>query len=233
MNRRHFPFIIILTCAALTSGLAQPKIQVVGGTKIDLGSIYRGAVVERKVMLKNIGSDTLVVSRVDPSCGCTGTVVSNDHITAGKTGTLLITFNSKNFTGPVHKSVTINSNATDEPRTIVEFTATVIDEIVLAPPQLWFKNAEVGKAAVLTLSIKNGGKDDLKLTGYRTQLQGFALKFPSEAIAPGKTAEVIAEFTPARVIPVIGDAVFLGTNNPRQPEIYIPIYGNAKEFKFE
>ena len=80
MNRRHFPFIIILTCAALTSGLAQPKIQVVGGTKIDLGSIYRGAVVERKVMLKNIGSDTLVVSRVDPSCGCTGTVVSNDHI---------------------------------------------------------------------------------------------------------------------------------------------------------
>ncbi len=233
MNLRSVSYIIIAACAITATGPAQPKLQVVGGTKIDLGSIYRGAVVERKVTLKNAGSDTLIVSRVDPSCGCTGTVVSNDHIGAGKTGLLLITFNSKNFSGPIHKSVTINSNAADEPRTMVEFTATVIDEIVLAPPQLWFKNAEVGKASTITLSIKNSGKDDLKLTGYRSQLQGFALKVPSDPIAPGKTVELVAEFKPERVIPVIGEAVFLSTNNPRQPEIYIPIYGNAKEFKFE
>jgi len=233
MNSRSISLLMSIACAIVSTASAQPKLQVVGGTKFDLGSIYRGAVVERKVSLKNIGSDTLIVSRVDPSCGCTGTVVSNDHISAGKTGTLLITFNSKNFSGPVHKSVTINSNAEDEPRTTIEFTATVIDEIVLAPPQLWFKNAEVGKATTITISIKNSGKDDLKLTGYRTQLQGLALKFPSEPIAPGKTVELVAEFTPERVIPVIGEAVFLGTNNPRQPEIYIPVYGNAKEFKFE
>jgi hypothetical protein len=45
--------------------------------------------------------------------------------------------------------------------------------------------------------------------------------------------KIVAEFTPTNAMPVISDAVFLLTSNPRQAEIYVPVFGNAKEFKFE
>jgi subtilase family serine protease len=116
---------------------------------------------------------------------------------------------------------------------LIEFTATVIDEIAITPQQFWFKDAEVGKKSRIVLSVNNNGKEPLRLTGWRTQLEGFVLTLPSGSIDPGKSAEIVAEFTPAKPAPIISDAVFLNTSNQRQPEVYLPVYGNAREFKFE
>ena len=85
----------------------------------------------------------------------------------------------------------------------------------------------------MSLTVKNNGKDPLKLTGWRCQLSGFSLIVPAEPIEPGKSATLDAEFVPARTAPILSDGVFLQTSNPRQSEVFIPIYGNAREFKFE
>jgi hypothetical protein len=228
----HLFFLFL--CPILSLPLsAQPRLEIAGGNKFDLGRINRGSVVERKVELKNIGNETLVLEKVEASCGCTGTVVSKDQIPAGQTGTVLITFNSKNFSGPVHKSVTVRTNIPDAPPAVIEFTATVFDEIVLNPQQFWFKDAEVGRTASLTITVRNDGEDNLTLSGFRTTLQGFSMKLPQGAIKPGQEAKIVGEYAPKNESPVISEGVFVKTSNPRQPEIFVPIYGNAKVFKFE
>jgi hypothetical protein len=212
---------------------AQPNIEIGGGNKFDLGDIYRGAVVNRKVTVKNTGSGTLILDKLEASCGCTGAVTSNDHIAAGDSGSILITFNSKNFTGDIHKTVTVNSNAAENPRLVIEFTAKVIDEILMTPQEIWFRDAEVGKTASLTIAVRNFGHEDLQLTGFRCQLPGFTMKLPTKPIKPGKEDKIIAEFVPAKASGFITDGVFITTSNPRRSEIFIPVYGNAKEFKFQ
>ena len=74
--------------------------------KFDLGKIDRGVVAKKELTIKNAGTEKLVLGNVEVSCGCTGTVVSNKELLPGDTTSLLITFNSKNFNGPVHKTVT-------------------------------------------------------------------------------------------------------------------------------
>ena len=37
------------------------------------------------------------------------------------------------------------------------------------------------------MTIKNNGKEPLKITGWRCQLAGFKLTIPAEPIEPGKT----------------------------------------------
>ena len=175
----------------------------------------------------------MVLSKVDVSCGCTGTIVSAHQIQRGDSGTLLITFNSKNFSGPVHKTVTINSNAKDSPQQTIEFTADVVDEVLLTPNQFWFKDAEVGKPSSVTLTVKNNSKQELVFKSFRTSLEGFVLQLPEQPLKPGAEGKITAEFTPRKAAAYIGDAVFVTTSNTRQPEIYIGIFGNAKEFKFE
>ena len=233
MRGSPLAFSIMLIAVTVSWAIGQPKFEVAEGTKFDFGPINRGKVASKNLTLQNTGTDTLVIGRVEVSCGCTGTMVSNSRIAPGSSGTLLITFNSRNFSGVVHKSVTINSNAQDAPQTLVEFGATVIDEVKITPEQFLFRDAKAGILSTASITVRNEGKEKLEFTGFRSQLGGLSINLPAKAIEPGKSAELVAVFTPKNTIPVLSDGVFINTSNPRQPEIYIPIYGNVKEFRFE
>ena len=224
--------LVILFCTAAATALAQPALEIVGGTSFDFGSVSKGTIVEKKMTLKNSGTETLELGRVDASCGCTGTILSDQKIGPGKTGTLQITFNSRNFSGPVHKTVTVHSNAPSSPATMLTFTANVIEEITLNPPQIWFRDAQVGVVSTSVITIRNQGKGPLRLTGAKTQLEGFSLKLPEGAIEPGAAAQIVAEYKPSTARPVLSDGVFVTTTNSAQPQLFIQIYGNVKEFKF-
>jgi hypothetical protein len=212
---------------------AQPRLLIVEGDKFSFGTVYRGEVAEKRLTLRNAGTDTLVLDRVDVSCGCTGTIMSAKRIPGGTSGTLLITFNSKNFSGRVHKTVMIHSNALDKPEQVVEFTAEVINEILLTPSQFWFKDAEVGRLNKVVLTVKNNSTGELFLKSFRTALDGFTLRLPEAPLKPGAEIQMTAEYTPKKALPFLAEGVFVLTSNTHQPEIYIPIYGNVKEFKFQ
>lgn len=225
---------LALTLAALSAAtLAQPRLQLLDGTRIDFGALNRGTVAERKLTLKNVGTDTLVISRVDASCGCTGTMMSDQRIKPGGTGTLMITFNSKSFSGPVHKTVSIHSNTVEGTTTVIEFVAEVVEEVSVEPTALWFRDAQVGVLSSATVLVRNQGKTPFKLTGVKTQLEGLTLELPQDPIEPGKSARITAGFKPSAARPVLSDGVFITTTSNAQPQLYIQIYGNVKEFKFE
>jgi hypothetical protein len=207
------------------------KLVVTEGTQFDFGKIYRGSVMERQLTLKNAGTDTLVMGNIGVSCGCTGAMVTAERIPPGGTGSVRITFNSKNFAGPVHKTVTLNSNGDSLGYTIIEFTASVIDEIGLNPQSILVPGAEVNKTSTVILTVTNNGMTPLSLTGYRTQLKGLVLKLPPDPIPPGGTVELRAEFTPEAPSSMLTEGVFVTTNNMRQPEVYLQVYGGVRQAK--
>ena len=228
--------VFCLTMLLFTTGIAlqaQPKIEFPAGPTFDLGEIYRGEVVEHKVMFKNAGDETLIVQDVVPSCGCTGSLISQREVPAGGTGTILLTFNSKNFNGSVHKTVSVRSNAANAPTAIIDFTATVKQELIVTPLQLWFKGAEVGRETQVKFTVRNEGEKPVELKSYRTGLRGLSLKLPEKTIPPDSEATLVATFAPPKPVPTIADAVFITTTNPRVPELYVPVFGNAVVFKFE
>jgi hypothetical protein len=230
---KKFLVVALVIALAPLASLAQPQLKVLDGLSFDLGKVGRGSVSTKRLILKNAGSDTLKIGQVEVSCGCTGTVVSNKNLAGGDTTSLLITFNSKNFSGPVHKSVTINSNSVGMPKTIVEFTANVTEDMSFSSMQFYYKDAEVGRKAYTTVTVKNTSENDLLITGYRTKLEGFLLKYPKSKIAPGESADLIGEYTPAKALPVLSDGVTITTSSAAQPEIYLYIFGTVKEFKFQ
>ena len=232
MKRGYFVILLLLCCALYSKSIAQPKLEIVEGTALDFGSINRGEVITRDVTLKNVGTETLVIGRAEASCGCTGTLVSSDHIPPGKTSALQIMFNSKNFSGPVHKSITINSNAQEAARTVLEFTVTVIDEVKVLPGYFLFRDAMVGRASTYPVKVRNEGAEAFEITGFKTQLEGFSIALPTKPINPGESVDIVATLAP-KATTTLSDGVFLTTTNAHQPEVYIRILGNVREFKFE
>ncbi|HXG01422.1 MAG TPA: DUF1573 domain-containing protein, partial [Bacteroidota bacterium] len=188
---------LALSFVAAGLAYAQPKIEIVGGTSFNFGTIYRGKIAERVVVVKNTGTETLQIGQIQASCGCTGTVISNSSIPPGKTGEIKITFNSTNFSDSVRKSVTIHSNALNAPQLVLQFSGYVVQEISVSPPQFWFRDAEVGRPAWASVRITNNSTEPVTLTGYQTALQGFTLKLPKEPIKPGQSIDLMAELKAA------------------------------------
>jgi hypothetical protein len=233
MKRIHFGLAGVMVCLACCMAIAQPKLEAVQGLTFNLGTISRGMVMTHQVTLKNAGTEVLHLGPIEASCGCTGAVASEESLRPSTSTTLTITFNSKNFTGQVHKTVTVKTTPAIDPPMVIEFTATVIDEITVQPSQLWYKDAEVGRMSSRTVTVTNNGKEPLKLTAWHSGLAGLVLKLPAGAIEPGKSADIVAEFTPEKVNSILSEAAFVTTSNPNRPELFLPVYGNAKEFKFQ
>lgn len=206
---------------------AQPAISIPDGKKFSLGEMNRGAVMEHTLTVANTGTDTLIIQRVDVSCGCTGSMLSQDRIPPHGKGTLKITFNSKNFTGAIHKSLTICSNAADDPRCLIEFDGTVIQEITCSPEFLWYQDASVGSTTERSLTIRNEGKHAFKLLGYSTGLDGLSAILPTQDIKPGDTVEVRVSYHPTQQQSLLSNQLTLQTSHRQQSEIKVGVYGNV------
>jgi hypothetical protein len=70
--------------AIATVAVAQPRIAVSEGTSVDLGRVYRGALVEKTLTVTNPGTEELVLGAIDASCGCTGTATAAECPPGGK-----------------------------------------------------------------------------------------------------------------------------------------------------
>lgn len=230
MKKRALVFLLGFSIIAVTA-VAQPRLKVVEGLKIDFGRVDRGKLATRQLTLKNIGDQKLNLGKVEVSCGCTGTVISKKELKPGDTTSMLITFNSSAFTGPVHKSLTINSNAADAPRTVVDLSAIVIEDLSFSPAWFFFKDAEADRKSTAVVKVKNESTKDLVITGFRTQLPHFTLKYPQTPFSPGSTVDLTAEFTPENAMPVLSDSVFITTSSRIQPELYIRVYRTVKKVK--
>ncbi len=105
---------------APTSG---PKIEFIK-TEHDYGSIQKGANGDCEFTFKNIGTEPLILSSVKASCGCTTPNYSKEPIMPGKTGSIKVHYNTNNI-GGFNKTVTVNSNAANNPRVILRVKGSV------------------------------------------------------------------------------------------------------------
>src|SRR5687767_2144515 len=81
----------------------------------DFGDMIQGAKSEHIFKFKNSGTEPLLISEVVTTCGCTGKSWSREPILPGKTGELVISFNSKGKEGRQNKKITILSNSSINP----------------------------------------------------------------------------------------------------------------------
>ena len=111
----------ILTLAVALFGFAaQAQEQPTEGAKIQFaekvinyGKIEIGANGTRVFKFKNEGTEPLVLNSVRASCGCTTPKWTREPIAPGAEGNITVKYDT-NRMGNFHKTVTVNSNATNK-----------------------------------------------------------------------------------------------------------------------
>ena len=78
-------------------------------TSHDFGKIKQNTPVSHEFKFTNNGTDVLVISTVQASCGCTVTEYTRDPVPPGSEGYVKATYNAAHI-GAFNKTVTINAN---------------------------------------------------------------------------------------------------------------------------
>lgn len=106
--------------------------QVETGAKIefskethDYGTVKYGADGACTFEFKNTGNEPLIISNAKGSCGCTVPEWPKEPIAPGAKGSIKVKYDTKR-PGAINKSVTITSNAVNEPTKIIRIKGNVL-----------------------------------------------------------------------------------------------------------
>ncbi len=94
-------------------------------TEIDYGKIEKNSDGKRVFEFTNTGDVPLIIQRTKSSCGCTVPTKPEKPIMPGKTGKIVVAYNTHRI-GPFRKTVTIYSNAENNV-VILKIKGRVID----------------------------------------------------------------------------------------------------------
>ena len=130
-------FALICLFASMTFGMANAqndkKDVPANGAKIrfvetehNYGDLQKGGNGDCEFTFVNEGNEPLILSKVKASCGCTTPSYTQKPVMPGKTGTIKVLYNTNNV-GGFSKTVTVESNAVDNPRVVLKIKGTVHD----------------------------------------------------------------------------------------------------------
>lgn len=95
--------------------------------EFDFGTIEQGESTTHEFKFTNTGSEPLIISKAEGSCGCTVPIFPKEPIMKNQSATIKVTFNSTGKFGIQDKTVTITSNAKQNPM-IIHIKGTVLKQ---------------------------------------------------------------------------------------------------------
>ena len=129
MKNSILSLVLIFAGGITTTAVAQQLIQ---GAAIefeqevhDYGNIPQGANGTYSFVFTNTGTEPLLISNAKGSCGCTVPTWPQEPIAPGASAKLDVTYDTQRI-GAISKTVTINSNAVNEPIKVIRIAGNVL-----------------------------------------------------------------------------------------------------------
>ncbi len=223
MRRFPLPTLVLLPVLLLAGAAAAQSIKL-DPTFMDLGKMKQMDTRSFTVKVTNVGAGLLIIDDVHADCGCTVPELKVKALKAGETTDMTIHFDSKSFTGEVHKIVHISSNDPDNPKLEFNLTADVRAVLAIDPvsERIGFPKAMFGETA--TREVTFTAPDlNLKIQASASQKGLFGIKVTNNV--SGDPHKSVLEITrPAKLEPgQHEDMVRVTTNVPERATVDISL----------
>lgn len=130
---------LLLVGMSFNNAQAQGEVNLQGGPVInvdkethDYGQVTYAGDGQCTFKITNTGTTDLLITEARGSCGCTVPTYTKEPIAPGQSTTITVNYDTKRE-GDFAKTVTIMSNATNEPVKVVKIKGTVLPNPTPAP----------------------------------------------------------------------------------------------------
>ena len=207
-----------------------PKM-VVPHKVMDVGTVPRGEIAEVAFEIVNEGSAPLEIRAVRPTCGCT--VADYDkEIAPGETGAVRATLATRDFVGPIAKSILIMTNDPEEPTVNVVIKADVKPYVEVLPRPLVRFNAVQHEEMTESLVLApHTGDDAFTITRVDSTIPFVETswsKLEGEDAIDGKSGpqyKVALELSDDAPVGPVSGILTVYTDHPKAAEVPVKVYG--------
>jgi len=193
----------------------------------DFGKVKSGELVKHTFIFTNIGNELLVLTNVQPSCGCTTAGEWTRQVEPGKTGSIPIQFNSANYGGAVLKTVTVTCNDKAQPSIGLQVKGSVWKPIDVNPMFAMMNIAPDTQSNVTSkVHIVNNMDELITLSPPESNNTNFTATLVTNT--PGKDFDVIVTAMPPFAQPNMQSQISLKTSSTNAPTISVTAWANVQ-----
>ena len=232
MNRFIISLLMIFLAfiSSATTLPAQPKLEIEGGDSYNWGKVKpKDSPLKASIKIFNTGNDTLRISNVKPSCGCTTAPLDKNVIPPKGFSTLSITLNVPPHPGTVTKSVTISSNdKLNNGMKILLLNADVYQAISYFPSTYFsFGNAHKGEETASKMVLKNASDKDIILDSVVVDQKNFSISMKNGDKIPAHGDYEVTAKTKLDVVGPFNFRMTAKTSDPDTPELQLSGFGQV------
>jgi hypothetical protein len=201
----------------------------------DYGTVPKGEKLNWAFEVKNTGDSDLQILAAKPGCGCT--VADFDKvIKPGQTGKVTAHVDTTNFSGPIAKAITLETNDPNTPTSQLTIHAIVKPYVEAYPAGFVRFNMLQGDAETQSVTIYSEEEEPFEITKIEVPGEWVKADFhkieKQEDLAvgvgrPGQTqykVDITAGGPDAKLGP-LADKIRIVTNSKHQPEYFVSLSG--------
>ncbi|GAB3812996.1 hypothetical protein GCM10028895_04580 [Pontibacter rugosus] len=178
----------------------------------DFGTIAEGTQASYVFRVKNVGTQPVIISDVQPSCGCTTPTWTKEPLMPGKIGMIKAEYNSTGRPGAFNKSIVVTSNAATPSKLLYikgevgpkDLNLSYTSEQKALSPRLAigstnynFGKLEKGQKAVAKFRIRNNGRQPLIIQGVKSACNCISYRTSVPELKAGEVATLELTYVPA------------------------------------
>jgi hypothetical protein len=189
----------------------------------DFGKISGEAKVSHRFKVTNTGKAPLNITRLNPSCGCTSTVLGKWTLVPEESTEVEVTFNPAGFRGLSRKSIQVVSDDPVQPTTTLTFQAEVVREITPSTDSVFFQDLTRTAPRKASVKLTSGTHEPVKITEAKAPGAPYLTVSTRQ---DGRDAWVDLTLDGSRVPEgkqIGADSIFVRTTNPKVPTIPITV----------
>lgn len=219
--------------AATTENAATPRLTIVEPLK-DFGTVAKGEKIDWTFAIKNTGASDLHILSAQPGCGCT--VAEFDKvIKPGETGKVATHIDTTQFSGPISKYVTLQTDDPNTPSSQLTVHAVVKPYVDASPAG--FARFQMLQGETQTATIKLFSEEEAPFEITKVEVPGDWVKVNYSKITdeaervqtgrPGQNQFKVDITAGGKTAPIgpLAHKVKIYTNSKYQPEFQVSIIG--------
>ncbi|MDI6774914.1 MAG: DUF1573 domain-containing protein [Verrucomicrobiota bacterium] len=187
----------------------------------DFGEHNNTSDLDHVFLLRNEGTEPLVVARVRTGCGCSKTELSTNTIAPGANATLKARVCIKGFAGAKRSSIYVHSNDSSHPVFQLRVTGTAVSEIEIKPHTVLLQWRSGERPPEATVAVVNKFAAPFQITEVQSSSPSFSASVTTNSA--GQSYTVAIHVATNQVTGSYYGAIKMATDHPRSRNLTIPV----------
>ncbi|HEX7191913.1 MAG TPA: DUF1573 domain-containing protein [Thermoanaerobaculia bacterium] len=200
----------------------------------EYGEVPKGEKLDWSFAIKNTGDGDLQILAAKPGCGCT--VADFDKvIKPGQTGKVTAHVDTTAFTGPISKTISIETSDLSTPEAVLTIHATVKPFVEAFPAGFVRFNMIQGDAETQSITLYSDEEEPFEITrvdtpGEYVKVVSHKIEDPNSRVEAGRANQNqyrldITVGGPDAKIGPLADKIHIATNSKHQPDYFVSVTG--------